>query len=593
MNSLFLLCGALLFLSVVSTTLSARLGMPLLLVFLAVGMLAGEDGIGRIDFDNFVQANVISQLALAVILLDGGLRTRPESFRIALKPSAVLATWGVFATVLLLGLFTTFYLGSDWKFGILMAAIVGSTDAGAVFSLLRNSGVRLNERVQATLEIESGANDPMAVFLVTALIGLIMQPERLGVLSFLWMLVRQLGFGLLLGWLGGKILAKLVGRLNLAEGLYALMIVSGGLLVFAFTNLIGGSGFLAVYLAGIIVGNQHSRATEHVLRVMDGLAWLAQATMFVVLGLLVTPTSMLEKGADALVIAVFLMLVARPAAVFGGLWKFHYSLREKAYISWLGLRGAVPISLAMMPLVMGVPNSKLLFDVAFAVVILSLLIQGTTIPVMARWLKVAVPPKPEPKDTRDIWQKRSPASFQKLEPKDTRDIWLAERESVRLTAYRVAADSEAEGMHPDKVAPISSSFELRCFTLIRGGGRIALHGDTALQAGDTAWYILPEEQVDNMARYFTETGSSVRMNFNFFGEFIVDPAGRAGDLAQAYGLRLNDGEESLSLYELFEMRADSKYPVEGDRIEIGGFMLIVKELDKNGTIKWLGLKCPQ
>ena len=530
MNSLFLLCGALLFLSVVSTTLSARLGMPLLLVFLAVGMLAGEDGIGRVDFDNFVQANVISQLALAVILLDGGLRTRTrlESFRIALKPSAVLATWGVFATVLLLGLFTTFYLGSDWKFGILMAAIVGSTDAGAVFSLLRNSGVRLNERVQATLEIESGANDPMAVFLVTALIGLIMQPERSGVLSFLWMLVRQLGFGLLLGWLGGKILAKLVGRLNLAEGLYALMIVSGGLLVFAFTNLIGGSGFLAVYLAGIIVGNQHSRATEHVLRVMDGLAWLAQATMFVVLGLLVTPTSVLEKGADALVIAVFLMLVARPAAVFGGLWKFHYSLREKAYISWLGLRGAVPISLAMMPLVMGVPNSKLLFDVAFAVVILSLLIQGTTIPVMARWLKVAVPPKPEPKDTRDIW--------------------LAEREAVRLTAYCVAADSEAEGMHPDKVAPISSSFELRCFALIRGGGRIALHGDTALQAGD---------------------------------------------LAQAYGLRLNDGEESLSLYELFEMRADSKYPVEGDRIEIGGFMLIVKELDKNGTIKWLGLKCPQ
>jgi len=242
MNSLFLLCGALLFLSVVSTTLSARLGMPLLLVFLAVGMLAGEDGIGRIDFDNFVQANVISQLALAVILLDGGLRTRLESFRIALKPSAVLATWGVFATVLLLGLFTTFYLGSDWKFGILMAAIVGSTDAGAVFSLLRNSGVRLNERVQATLEIESGANDPMAVFLVTALIGLIMQPERSGVLSFLWMLVLQLGFGLLLGWFGGKILAKLVGRLNLAEGLYALMIVSGGLLVFAFTNLIGGSG---------------------------------------------------------------------------------------------------------------------------------------------------------------------------------------------------------------------------------------------------------------------------------------------------------------------------------------------------------------
>lgn len=176
MNSLFLLGGALLFLSVVSTTLSARLGMPLLLVFLAVGMLAGEEGVGGIAFNNVVMANFISQLALAVILLDGGLRTQLSSFRIALKPASVLASWGVFATVLPLGLFATFYLGLDWKFGVLMAAIVGSTDAAyAVFSLLRNSGVRLNERVQATLEIESGANDPMAVFLVTALITMIMQ----------------------------------------------------------------------------------------------------------------------------------------------------------------------------------------------------------------------------------------------------------------------------------------------------------------------------------------------------------------------------------------------------------------------------------
>lgn len=429
MNSLFLLGGALLFLSVVSTTLSARLGMPLLLVFLAVGMLAGEEGVGGIAFNNVVMANFISQLALAVILLDGGLRTQLSSFRIALKPASVLASWGVFATVLPLGLFATFYLGLDWKFGVLMAAIVGSTDAGAVFSLLRNSGVRLNERVQATLEIESGANDPMAVFLVTALITMIMQPAESGAAAFVRMLALQIGFGLLTGWAGGKILAKLVRRLNLAEGLYALMIVSGGLLVFAFTNTIGGSGFLAVYLAGIIVGNQRNRATEHVLRVMDGLAWLAQATLFVMLGLLVSPAGVLDRAAEALAIAAFLMLVARPLAVFGGLWKFNYSLREKAYISWLGLRGAVPISLAMMPLVMGVPNSHLLFDVAFAVVVLSLLIQGTTIPVMARLLKVAMPNKPEPKDTHDIW--------------------LAEKEIVRMSAFKVVAESEAEGHHPD------------------------------------------------------------------------------------------------------------------------------------------------
>lgn len=573
MNSLFLLGGMLLFVSVVSTTLSARLGMPLLLVFLAVGILAGEEGIGGIEFDSFVAANFIAQLALAVILLDGGLRTKLSSFRIALKPSAVLATWGVFATVLLLGLFTTFYLGLDWRFGVLMAAIVGSTDAGAVFSLLRNSGVRLNERVQATLEIESGANDPMAIFLVTALITLIMQPESSGVFAFLWMLVLQIGLGLLIGFGGGKILAKLVRRLNLAEGLYALMIVSGGLLVFAFTNLIGGSGFLAVYLAGILVGNQHNHATEHVLRVMDGLAWLAQAAMFVVLGLLVSPSSVWERSFDALIIAVFLMLVARPIAVFTGLHRFNYSTREKAYISWLGLRGAVPITLAIMPLVMGVPNSHMLFDVAFAVVLLSLLIQGTTIPVMARLLNVAMPPKPEPRETLDIW--------------------LAEKESVRLFAFTVVADSEAEGIHPDHVAPISSSFEYRCFSLIRNGRKIELHSDTALKAGDNAWYILPEEQVDRMAKYFTETGNSVMENINFFGEFVVAPASRAGDLAQAYGLKLEAGEADFSLTELFESRTESSEFVEGDRIEIGDFMLTVKELDSEGGVKWFGLKCPQ
>lgn len=573
MNILFLLGGALLFLSVVSTTLSARLGMPLLLVFLGVGMLAGEEGIGGIEFDNFEAANFICQLALAVILLDGGLRTRFQSFRIALKPSAVLATWGVFASVALLGIFTTFYLDVDWRFGLLMAAIVGSTDAGAVFSLLRNSGVRLNERVQATLEIESGANDPMAIFLVTALIAMTVKPDEGGVLSFLWMLLLQIGFGLLMGFIGGKLLAKLVRRLNLAEGLYALMIVSGGVLVFAFTNLIGGSGFLAAYLVGILVGNQHNHATEHVLRVMDGLAWLAQATMFVVLGLLVTPSNVWERGWEALMIAAFLMLVARPIAVFSGLWPFNYSDREKIYISWVGLRGAVPVSLAMMPLVMGVPEARLLFDITFAVVILSLLIQGSTIPVMARLLKVAMPPKPEPNETRDIW--------------------LAEKEAVQMTSFKVVADSEAEGVHPDNVAPISASFDRRCFALIRNGRKIELQSNTELCAGDIAWYILPDEQVDNMARYFTETGSSVLMNFNYFGEFSVDPTGRAGDLARAYGLKLAEGEETLSLSELFEQRSESSQWVEGDRVEIGDFELTVKELNSDGSIKWLGVKFPE
>ncbi|EGV35726.1 potassium/proton antiporter [Neisseria weaveri] len=571
-NSLFLLGGLLLFLSVISTTLSARLGLPLLLMFLGVGMLAGEQGVGGIEFDNFFTATLIGQLALAVILLDGGLRTKLESFRIGLKPASILASWGVVATVGLLGVFATIYMGVDWRLGLLMAAIVGSTDAGAVFSLLRNSGVRLNERVQATLEIESGANDPMAIFLVTALIALTMNPEDAGVISFILMLLQQLGFGLAAGYFGGKVLARLVHRLNLAEGLYALMIVSGGLLVFAFTNLIGGSGFLAVYLAGILVGNQHSHATEHVLRVMDGLAWLAQAVMFVVLGLLVTPTRLWEHGLDALAIAAFLMLVARPLAVVSGLWKFHYNPRELAYISWVGLRGAVPITLAMMPLMMGVPNARLLFDVAFAVVILSLLIQGATIPVVAHWLKVAVPPKPEPADSREIW--------------------LAENESVPLTAYKVIADSDAEGMHPDEVGSDLPSQPGRCFALIRNHKRKDLAADTRLQADDVAWYMVSADDAEPLAKRFAETGNTARMNLDFFGEFVVNPSSLAGDLAAAYGLQLDEEERELTLRGLFKKRFEGNIPVEGDRIEIGGFELTVKETDKDGSMKWIGLKCP-
>ncbi|HFC8542441.1 potassium/proton antiporter [Neisseria weaveri] len=571
-NSLFLLGGLLLFLSVISTTLSARLGLPLLLMFLGVGMLAGEQGVGGIEFDNFFTATLIGQLALAVILLDGGLRTKLESFRIGLKPASILASWGVVATVGLLGVFATIYMGVDWRLGLLMAAIVGSTDAGAVFSLLRNSGVRLNERVQATLEIESGANDPMAIFLVTALIALTMNPEDAGVISFILMLLQQLGFGLAAGYFGGKVLARLVHRLNLAEGLYALMIVSGGLLVFAFTNLIGGSGFLAVYLAGILVGNQHSHATEHVLRVMDGLAWLAQAVMFVVLGLLVTPTRLWEHGLDALAIAAFLMLVARPLAVVSGLWKFHYNPRELAYISWVGLRGAVPITLAMMPLMMGVPNARLLFDVAFAVVILSLLIQGATIPVVAHWLKVAVPPKPEPADSREIW--------------------LAENESVPLTAYKVIADSDAEGMHPDEVGSDLPSQPGRCFALIRNHKRKDLAADTRLQVDDVAWYMVSADDAEPLAKRFAETGNTARMNLDFFGEFVVNPSSLAGDLAAAYGLQLDEEERELTLRGLFKKRFEGNIPVEGDRIEIGGFELTVKETDKDGSMKWIGLKCP-
>lgn len=570
-NALFLLVGLLLFISVLASTISARLGLPLLLLFLGVGMLAGEDGPGGIVFNDYFIATLISQLALAVILLDGGLRTRVASFRVALKPAAVLATWGVIGTAGLLGIFATWLLDVDWRLGMLLAAIVGSTDAAAVFALLRNSGVKLNERVQATLEIESGANDPMAILLVVALVEMLLHPEKASAAGVAWMLVSQMGLGALIGLIAGWVLSRLMARLSLAEGLYALLILSGGLLIFAATNLLNGSGFLAVYLAGVVVGNRRSHATEHVLRVMDGLAWLSQAVMFVVLGLLVSPTNMLAHAWEAMAMAVFLTLVARPIAVAIGLWPFNYKRNELAYVSWVGLRGAVPVTLAIFPVMMGVPDSDLLFNVAFAVVLLSLLVQGATVPVAARWLKVDVPPRPEPVDMREVW--------------------VGDKAALDLLEYRVEAGSRAEGRHPDDVAAEAGGISVRCVALVRRGKLQRMGLNTRMLPGDSLWLVAPDEVSGEIARLFTSSGDELTANASFFGEFVVDPSALAGDLALTYGLSLEDDELRMSVRDMMRRRL-GRPAVVGDRLVAGAFVLTVREMGPGGAIAAVGLKCP-
>ena len=570
-NTLFLLAGLLLFISVLASTISARLGLPLLLLFLGVGMLAGEDGIGGILFDDFKTANLVAQLALAVILLDGGLRTDSASFRVALKPAAVLATWGVVGTVGLLGIFATWLLDVDWRLGLLLAAIVGSTDAAAVFALLRNSGVRLNERVKSTLEIESGSNDPMAILLVVVMIEVLLHPERAGFASFSLMLIKQAGIGLLFGFVGGKVLSLLLRRLNLAEGLYALLILSGGLLIVGAANLLEGSGLLAVYVAGVMVGNRKSHATEHVLRVMDGLAWLAQAGMFVVLGLLVTPSHLAEYTWEALLLALFLMFIARPLAVAIGLYPFRYTRNEVAFVSWVGLRGAVPVVLAIMPVVMGVPDSRLLFDVAFSVVLLSLLVQGATIPAAARLLKVELPPADEPRDRVEVW--------------------LGEEAALPMFEFRVAADSAAEGRHPEALAAEFIRDAVRCIAIVRRGRLLEIKPDFRLHVGDSAWFIAPEAMAERLARVFGVATQDIGRNTQYFGEFAVSPDCLAGDLADAYGFSFEDEENLRPLGEVFIARL-AHPAVVGDRVQVGNFTLIVREMGPAGKIASIGLKCP-
>lgn len=428
LNIIYLVGALLIFASIMASTLSARLGVPLLLLFLIVGMLAGEDGILGIEFAQYGLANFVGQAALACILLDGGLRTSFKSFRVGLKPAITLATWGVLATVMILGIFVTWLLDVDWRLGLLMAAIVGSTDAAAVFSLLRNGGVKLNDRVQATLELESGANDPLAILLVTGLIALNVDPAGQTILGFLGLLLQQLGFGLGMGLLFGYLLARLLPKIHLAEGMYAILIMSAGLAVFAATNLIGGSGFLAIYLTGVLIGNHKVRSTEHVMRVMDSFAWLSQAVLFVVLGLLVTPSHVIDVWYYSVAIAAFMIFIARPIAVYTSVKPFKFKDREIGFISWVGLRGAVPITLAILPVMAGIDGAFMLFDIAFGVVVLSLILQGTTIPFMANLFKVRIPSNKDPEEEHEVW--------------------VSDKASITLYEFEVKSGAFAIDRHP-------------------------------------------------------------------------------------------------------------------------------------------------
>ena len=400
-----LAAAALVFISVLAGVFSARIGFSFLLIFLVVGILAGVDGPGGLAFDDFRLSFWVGNVALAVILLDGGLRTQMATFRTGLRPSLLLATLGVVLCTCITGVAAYWLLDLPWPLALLVGAIVGSTDAAAVFSLLKSSGVHLNERVAATLEIESGMNDPMAVYLTLTFIAIALATAgtgnaSLGLSDVLLSLLQQLGWGSLLGLGCGWALAELLKRLGRGEdgggGIRALLIVSGGLTVFALTTWLGGSGFLAVYLMGVVVGNRARRQVRASLSAMDGYAWLSQAGMFLLLGLLVTPTELLRTLWPALGVSLVLMFVARPLSVWLCLKPLHFSGREIAFISWVGLRGAVPIVLAVFPVMAGVEGASIYFNVAFVVVLTSLVLQGSTIAWSARRLNVVLP---DPDDT--------------------------------------------------------------------------------------------------------------------------------------------------------------------------------------------------
>lgn len=382
------LAAILLVLSVIASRLSDRFGVPVILVFLAVGMLAGSDGPGGIYFDDPVLAQALGAIALVIILFSGGLDTSWNSIRPVLGQGILLATLGVIFTALTLGAFAHLILGVSWLQGFLLGAIVSSTDAAAVFSILRSRGIALAGRIKPLLELESGSNDPMAVFLTIGLAQLAVQPGR-SILTLAPLFLQQMLLGALIGILAGKAALLLINRLRLGyDGLYPVLVLGAAFLTYGTAALLGGSGFLAVYLAGLVMARAEFVHKRSLLRFFDGLAWLSQIAMFLVLGLLVFPSRLPAIILPGLALSFFLIFIARPVSVFLSLLPVRMRTNEKAFIAWVGLRGAVPIVLATYPRILGLEQSDLIFNVVFFVVITSVLLQGTSLPFVSRRMGV-------------------------------------------------------------------------------------------------------------------------------------------------------------------------------------------------------------
>ncbi len=553
-NQLILLGGLLFLVSILASTLSPRVGMPLLLVFLIIGMLAGQDGLGGLMFDDVQSAYFLGTLALAVILFDGGLRTDIHNFRVGLRPALSLATLGVVLTMAVCGGFAAWILGLPWLEGMLIGAIVGSTDAAAVFSVLNMQGLALKSRVGATLEIESGLNDPMAIFLTIAVIEFML----LGAAANGWMLagqfVWQMGVGALIGIVGGRLLAYGVMRLALSPGLYPLLALFGGIFIFGVAAVGQASGFLAVYLAGLVVGNWVSRGLYNIQRFHDGIAWLAQISLFLMLGLLVSPVELVGYAYSALLVALVLIFVARPLAVWLCLVPFQFSWQEKLFIGWVGLRGAVPIVLAMFPWLAGFDNWPFFFNIAFFIVLVSLVLQGWTVAPLARWLKLDVP--------------GSSSRVQRVE------LGVPGQVGYEFVGYQLADCSPALKVTSDNL-PLPKHVRLLC--LLRDEQPLPLGEPQPFAPGDHVYLLATAADLPALDKLFVGMDEPERLSAQaFFGEFVFTPRAKLADLGMLYGFSVPPEMANWSIARY--IHSQYKHPVVGDRVRLGDVEFVVLEM---------------
>jgi cell volume regulation protein A len=548
--SIGILFGSVLVLAgILSSLVALRFGAPLLLVFLVVGMLAGQEGPGGIHFDDVRTAYIVGSIALALILFDGGLRTRFSTFRSVLAPSLTLATVGVLLTAALTAPVARYVIGLGWTESFLVGSVVASTDAAAVFFLIHARGLRLRPRVAATLEIESGTNDPFAIFLTIMLVQILLQGHQSWASITLDLVGKGIG-GALIGMLGGRAIVMVLNRLALPQGLHAPFVTTGALVVFGFTEAIHSSGFLAVYVAGLVVGNRPTRAHNTVVVFLDAATWLAQIGMFLLLGLLAWPERLPLHALEAIVVALFLMLVARPLAVFICLAPFRFSKREKLFISWVGLRGAVGIFLASIPLLVGLPNAQLYFDVGFVVVLASLLVQGWTIAKAAHRLHIALP---------------------RTDPAPRRvELDLPGQLEQELVGYAVHANNPYLRR---RIAPSWAKL-----MLVVRDERVHTPAEAVdIREGDHVYFLAPPEKAQALDRFFVDMPPPATPDPRLLGDFFVGGDATLGALAEIYGLTIAPDHANMTLADHI---ADELHhpPRPNDVLALGPITLVVQKV---------------
>ncbi|MGN1392654.1 MAG: potassium/proton antiporter [Succinivibrionaceae bacterium] len=558
LNNTLLIVGILLSSSIFASRISSFMGLPVLLLFLGIGMLCGNEGLFiKIEFDDYNLAFLLSNVALAIILFDGGCQTNIHMFFSSAKQSVLLATVGVIITTAIVGICVHYLIGFSFYESMLIAAIIGSTDAGAVFCLLGSNGISLKNKVNIPLQMESATNDPMAIFLTTTIITIITASESNTDISPLHMLVffaQQFFFGIAFGILFGIIGKHIINNINIPSGLYSLLIIGIAFIGFSITSSLNGSGFLAIFIMGMIIGNQNTRQVNYIRSVQEGLSWLSQISLFLILGLLVDPKTLVNYIWIGLLVSILMTIIARPIAVFLCLKPFfNFSNKELLFISWVGLRGSVPIVLAIYPIMYNIPHGEIFFNIAFVVVIFSLLIQGATILPIAKFFDVYTPCSVAPITKGQIGISLS----------DDYEIFNYE---IKNHAFDNLTLREIK--FPSKTL-ISSIY--------RHAQMMKPHSNITLQKGDIISIVGHAEDEPLLNSIFSGNTPIKKVPYFYNGDIILNGNIPMPEISKNYDMIITSLEKELTLSEFMNYQIGG-YPQVGDRVTIIDSRLTVFEI---------------